>query len=503
MKNKNINQLLRTVGKNSMLLVVALAHFVDINCSNNHKKKSTARKYPVQRNVSNVRRAAPVETSTAVVEKNSYQKEISEQPLDPTENIEPSVDVQMTQLPDGSAVETKTTVEVNEEEGKVVTTVETWTLYDYAKVAAITVGTAAALGGAGYLLYKNNGNLSAAGGEGYDQFNASLKNINAAVNSGVEKFNSGVDSAKSWWNGSAQNVPVKQVIASDSDAQSSVVANSGDADSSDNRGQVVTPEDVQKAAVNNPDAVANALGQAATDAEMNGNNKTAEKLNVLAEQVAGGEEISPADANWLTDQFNSVSNWWSGLSSETKAGVTTAFALPALYGASKTGKGQQVIQYVKNTLPKSAQAGQKELLQFQSRNVNEEAKYAAEAVKSRQMANFEAANVGHEAEKQGWNKFVSQQAANKAPLEFNKRMVDEGAAYGAKYRAIERTQGQDVGIGKLIAPQDRAPLTMAQAAQLGAAQLTAAGGIAAGANALADSDISAPVINSDFAADYN
>ena len=200
MKDKNINQLLKTVGKNSMLLVVALAHFVDIDCSSNknNKKRPVSKNSRVQRHVPNVRRAAPAQESATVVEKDSYQKQVSEQPLDPTENIESSVDVQMTQLPDGSAVETKTTIEVNEEEGKVVTTVETWTLYDYAKVAAITAGTLAAAGGAGYLLYKNNGNFSAAGKDGYDQ-------LGSAVNSGVEKFNSGVASAKSWWNGSKQS----------------------------------------------------------------------------------------------------------------------------------------------------------------------------------------------------------------------------------------------------------------------------------------------------------
>lgn len=167
MKIVKLGQVLGLVAKSSTLLVLVLLSFQAIECKSdkNSQKNPRTRVAPVRN-----KPAAVVE----VAENNEgYSKTIEEKPLKKSDHVQSSVSVKSTELEDGSVVEVKTTIKPMPQEGKVVTTTETWTMYDYAKAAAIG---AAALGAVGLgIAYR-------------DQI--------------ADQFNNGYNAASSWWNGS-------------------------------------------------------------------------------------------------------------------------------------------------------------------------------------------------------------------------------------------------------------------------------------------------------------
>jgi len=170
MKNINISQMLLKAAKSSSLMIVALASFVQIDCKSTNNKKQQKQKHvkakPVaKRPDQRQNRVAASAVAANVVESDSHNVVVNERPINPAMPEESSVDVQTVQLPDGGFQEIQTTVEVNQEEGKVIETVETWTWYDYAKAAAITAGVA----GGAYLAYQNQDAIASTLSAGYNR----------------------------------------------------------------------------------------------------------------------------------------------------------------------------------------------------------------------------------------------------------------------------------------------------------------------------------------------
>jgi len=170
MKNINISQMLLKAAKSSSLMIVALASFVQIDCKSTNNKKQQKQKHvkakPVaKRPDQRQNRVAASAVAANVVESDSHNVVVNERPINPAMPEESSVDVQTVQLPDGGFQEIQTTVEVNQEEGKVIETVETWTWYDYAKAAAITAGVA----GGAYLAYQNQDAIASTLSSGYNR----------------------------------------------------------------------------------------------------------------------------------------------------------------------------------------------------------------------------------------------------------------------------------------------------------------------------------------------
>jgi hypothetical protein len=88
----------------------------------------------------------------STLEQDNHNVKVEERPLDRHEHITPSVDKKVEQEPDGTVIETITTTDV--QDNKVVTTTQTWTWKDYAKIAA-GVGLATLAGAAAYNSYYN------------------------------------------------------------------------------------------------------------------------------------------------------------------------------------------------------------------------------------------------------------------------------------------------------------------------------------------------------------
>lgn len=162
-------------------MIVALASFVQIDCKSDTNKKQQKQKHvkakpAAKRPAPRQNRVAASAVAANVVESDSHNVVVNERPINPAMPEESSVDVQTVKLPDGGYQEIQTTVEVHQEEGKVVETVETWTWYDYAKAAAITAGVA----GGAYLAYQNRDAIAGAANAGYGQ-------AKGALNAGYDK----------------------------------------------------------------------------------------------------------------------------------------------------------------------------------------------------------------------------------------------------------------------------------------------------------------------------
>ena len=174
MKSKNLAQVLRAASKGTTLLVVALLSFqiVDAKTKKQPSKpasKNVVRKSPPAQRFAPVaaRNNQPAMPAAVVKEEETFVEKVSEQPLIPSQNIGQSVDLNTEQLEDGGIKITETTVQPMPEEGKIVTTVNEWTMYDYAKAAAI--GTA--IIGAGGLAYIYRDELAKQGRNGYNTAN--------------------------------------------------------------------------------------------------------------------------------------------------------------------------------------------------------------------------------------------------------------------------------------------------------------------------------------------
>lgn len=185
MKKLAMRQAMVLAGKKSIFLVLALMNCVTIDASNVNNSRNLKKGVPVQSAKSNkmMARKAPVRRTFVqpaakssnpaqdhVVESDEYSKVVSQAPLQG--HVDHSVDVKTQELPDGSVIQTQTTVQPVEEEGIVVTTTEQfiWKAAKYAAIGAAAIG----LGAAAY----------------YNQ---------DAIKNG---FNAGYQSANNWWNGS-------------------------------------------------------------------------------------------------------------------------------------------------------------------------------------------------------------------------------------------------------------------------------------------------------------
>lgn len=230
MKKLAMRQAMVLAGKKSIFIVLALMNCVSIDASNLKDSKKSKKAVSVRSSKSNKKivsktpeiRTVPRRTVVQPVakpinqvqdneiESDEYSKLVSQAPL--KGHVEPSVDVNTQELPDGTVIQTKTTVQPVEEEGKVVTTVQTWTFYDIAKAAAITAGVVG-LGAAAY----------------YNQ---------DAIKNGL---NSGYQSANNWWKGSSgtsldnqgasmdnQDTPMSQTTDFVSGSDQGVLSNSSD-----------------------------------------------------------------------------------------------------------------------------------------------------------------------------------------------------------------------------------------------------------------------------------
>lgn len=186
MNHNKLTQILASFAKKSSLLVLAFASFVDLDASQNKKQSKASKthaKKTQQRTARPVRKKAG---SAQVVESDQYSKEVSEQRFDASSPVQASVNIETMPLEDGTGYqEVKTTVEPQPEEGKVVTTVETWTWQDLAKAAAIgaaVVGTGVALG-YGYM---------------------HPEQVNAGLAAGQDRFAEGYKRAKGYWSGNSE-----------------------------------------------------------------------------------------------------------------------------------------------------------------------------------------------------------------------------------------------------------------------------------------------------------
>jgi len=208
MQTKNIRQLVNKVAKSSVLLVVALVNCIQIDAKQTPAQQQAAARQAAQRKAaqrkaaqrsataSQIAQAANVKPDTVVEsEKDTHSVVVSQEPIKP--GSVSSQDTQVNELADGSVQKVETTVEVNEETGTVTTTVETWTWYDYAKVAA----GVAAVGTASYLAYRNQDAIGKFGSD-------SLKSSSDYLQSGRKSLSEFSDQAAQWWNGSAAPAPV-------------------------------------------------------------------------------------------------------------------------------------------------------------------------------------------------------------------------------------------------------------------------------------------------------
>jgi len=134
---------------------------------------------------------------------NLHTVRTKQEPLPKHHTVQASVDTQFQGQPDGSMVKTVTTTKI--ENNKVVTKTESWTWYDYAKVAAAVAGVAAvaALADYSYNYSKGMNYLGTQAQDGYNYGTQGLSGLRTKVTN--------------LWNGTtplAQTQPAKDVVES-------------------------------------------------------------------------------------------------------------------------------------------------------------------------------------------------------------------------------------------------------------------------------------------------
>ncbi len=181
------------------LLVLSVFAFAKMECKssqtsskNSAVKKSTRSAKPQKRGVA--QRRVAQSSRPVVVEEDSHKIEVKEEMLQPGQVVQASVDTHVTEnTEDNTITEVTVTVTPMPEEGKVVTTKETWTWKDYTTLA---VG-ATVVAGATYAAHQYYTNPTFAG-QVNDTGSWASEQANSAYQAGSQALASGYEKTKTF-----------------------------------------------------------------------------------------------------------------------------------------------------------------------------------------------------------------------------------------------------------------------------------------------------------------
>jgi hypothetical protein len=447
------------------LLVLSVFAFQNMDAKSDKKEQEKQRqeraKQAVLKRQAAAKKAVPVKKGAApvVVEENSHKVEVSERTIKPNERVAPSQETNMTENPEtGMVTEVTTTVTPMPQENKVVTTTETRTWTDTAITAGKYALGAAAIAGAGYLAYQNHEGFRN-GVDGYaqsasDQANswstAANKKIGELEKSAAERIANVQNSYNNWRSGTpaAATTAVNEVLTQDPVTVMDTAEAISQASSN--------PQDAQMA-----DDIATKIQDAVDNGEKPSLN--AEESNFLMDKVVEYKnELAVGTAAIFTGL--AAKKFGPGIVSRLNPSNTAAQGVTA--GLAKFSESAQ---------PAAAKAVSNPSITSYSSGLAKTPDYAKPEELAKKVTQNREAQTGARAEIDAQSQ-LRQQYQNRVTADQNRQ---QAAAQLAK--------------------QER----MLQNASLTAANLGIAGGIAAGTNALANANMNAPSMNSDYAAQYN